>query len=374
MSRYVTLNSPACTAIWEVSDTEAPLWRYWGPRLPDATLPDAALRSLRPEPTFALHFDQPLSLFAGLGLGWFGEPALRAHRGGRDWAHAITVCRVEQDDASRVTFHMTDDVARIAVAIHICLDPATDVMTLCTALTNRGDAVLDVQWLAAGTVPLPPDAASVRSYGGRHNNEFVPIDDALTHSTWRRENRRGLTSHECVPGALVTCADGTVYGAQLGWSGNHVQQIEWVDDGRWQWQMGEGLTPGEVRLAPGETLDTPDMLVTCAADGANGAAWNFHRAIRARVDWPGGAMAPRPVHINTWEGFYFDHNESALMDLASAAADLGIERFVLDDGWFHGRHSDRAALGDWWADKGKYPEGLGPLAARVNALGMSFGL
>lgn len=371
---YLRLDSPGCTAIWEVSDLEAPLWRYWGPRLPEGVTPGAGLRSTRPTPSFTTDFDQPLSLFAGVGQGWFGQSALMAHRAGEDWTVAITRCRVAELSPHAVAFHMDDDVAGLSIVVTVSLDPASDTLTLATRLTNAGAATLDVQWIAAGDVPLPADAASVRSYGGRHNIEFQPIDDTLTRSLWRRENRRGLTSHDCVPGAVVSCADGTAYGTQFAWSGNHVQQIEWIDDGRYHWQMGEWLAPGEVRLAPGESLETPEMLATCSAEGANGVAWNFHRAIRARMDWPGGHMVPRPVHLNTWEGFYFDHDLDALKELADSAAEIGIERFVLDDGWFHGRHDDTSSLGDWWPDAGKYPDGLAPLADHVVGLGVEFGL
>jgi len=371
---YLRLDSPGCTAIWEVSDVEAPLWRYWGTRLPEDVTPAAGLRSTRPTPSFTTDFDQPLSLFPGVGQGWFGQSALLAHRAGEDWTVAITRCRVAELSGHAVAFHMDDDAAGLSIVVTASLNPATDTLTLTTKLTNAGAATLDVQWLAAGDVPLPADAASVRSYGGRHNIEFQPIDDMLTRSLWRRENRRGLTSHDCVPGAVVSCADGTAYGAQFAWSGNHVQQIEWIDDGRYHWQMGEWLAPGEVRLAPGESLETPEMLATCSAEGANGVAWNFHRAIRARMDWPGGHMAPRPVHLNTWEGFYFNHDLDALKELADSAAEVGIERFVLDDGWFHGRHDDTSSLGDWWPDAGKYPDGLAPLADHVVGLGMEFGL
>ncbi len=369
---FITLHGTRCTAMVELCEGEAPLWRYWGPRLPDGVAPEMGLRKTRHEPSFSLAHDQPFSLFSTFGVGWFGQSAMLAHRAGEDYAQAITACAVHWIDAHSVKFTMTDNVAKIDVTLTLALDPISDVMTLSTTLTNRGDDVLDVQWLAAGTVPLPQGAQSVRSYSGRHNAEFQLQEDALSRSLWRRENRRGITSHDCFPGAVVL-AGGTAYSAQLGWSGNHAQSIEWLDDGRYGWSMGEWLAPGEVRLAPGEALATPEMLATCAAN-LNGVAQNFHTAIRARIDWPSGPMRPRPVHLNTWEGFYFDHDEAALKELATSAAELGIERFVLDDGWFSGRRDDTSSLGDWSVDAQKYPDGLGPLATHVTSLGMEFGL
>ena len=370
MTHYLKLHGKSVSLILELSDGEAPLWRYWGLRLPD----DVALQPLRasrPTPSFSLDFDQPLSLFPGLGVGWFGESALLAHRAGGDWTFQATDCAIEHNGQMAV-ITLTDDVAKIAVAISLNLDADSDVLTVSTTLTNLGDATLDVQWLAAGVIPLPGDAREARSFGGRHNDEFVPITDTLTRSTWRRENRRGLTSHDCFPGAIVE-AEGATYGAQLAWSGNHAQSIEWIDDGRFQWHMGEWLAPGEVRLAAGESITTPEMLATCGVD-ANAVAQNFHAAIRQRITWPDGKMKTRPVHLNTWEGFYFDHDEAALISLADAGAAVGIERFVLDDGWFAGRNDDTSSLGDWWIDMAKYPNGLRPLAEHVVGLGMEFGL
>ena len=370
MTQFLTLHGKAVSLILELPDGEAPLWRYWGPRLPDAVaLPP--LRALRPTPSFSLDFDQPLSIFPGLGVGWFGESALLAHRAGHDWTFQATDCVVEQR-GQKAGVRLTDDVAKIGISITLDLDAESDVLSVSTTLTNLGAAILDVQWLAAGTLPLPSNAREVRSFGGRHNDEFVPITDLLTRSTWRRENRRGLTSHDCFPGAVVEAA-GAIYGAQLAWSGNQAQSIEWLDDGRFQWQMGEWLAPGEVRLAAGESITTPEMLATCGVD-SNVVAQNFHTAIRQRIIWPDGKMKPRPVHLNTWEGFYFDHDEAALMELADAGAAVGIERFVLDDGWFEGRNDDTSSLGDWWTDNAKYPTGLRPLADHVVGLGMEFGL
>lgn len=366
---WIILHGRDVSAILECCENEAPLWRYWGLRLPDGVTPGYPIRDDRPEPSFSPQFDQPLTIFPGGGVGWFGAPALLAHRDGHDWSFQATRSEVTQCDREAVITLM-DDVAGIQITVILAMNG--NVLSLKSTLTNAGTGILDVLWCASGVVPLPANVKNVVSYSGRHNTEFVAITDPLTRSSWRRENRRGLTSHDCFPGAIVS-GEGVTFGAQLAWSGNHVQQIEWVDDGRYQWQMGEGFAPGEIRLAAGESITTAEMLTTCSVD-ANGIAQNFHAAIRQRIDWPGGHMRPRPVHLNTWEGFYFDHDEAALKELAEAAAAVGIERFVLDDGWFAGRDNDMSSLGDWWADSRKYPNGLKPLADYVSGLGMEFGL
>ena len=377
---FILLHSRHSTVVLECPPNEAPLWRYWGPRLPEGCTPEQALRSTRPLPSFMLDFDQPLTVLPTFGVGWFGQSALLAHRAGLDFAQAITACEVEWTTPGRaVVLHLSDSVARLRFDVTLALDNASDVLTLQTTLTNLADTELDVQWLAAGTLPLPGHADSVRSYAGQHNHEFLLQTDALSRTLWRRENRRGRTSHDCFPGAVVTTPgstddSGLVFGAHLAWSGNHQQTIEWLHDGQYQWQMGEWLAPGEGRLAPGSSLQTPEIVASCSTQGLNGLAANFHAALRVRLNWPDGRMRPRPVHLNTWEAFYFDLLPTDVMALATAAAEVGIERFVLDDGWFHGRHHDRTGLGDWWTDFSKFPDGLGPVVQHVNSLGMEFGL
>ena len=115
-------------------------------------------------------------------------------------------------------------------------------------------------------------------------------------------------------------------------------------------------------------------ILAVSTGGTNGAMAQQHSAVRSMLRWPDGAMRPRPVHLNSWEACYFDHDEERIVALAEAAAEIGVERFILDDGWFRGRNNDDAGLGDWTADPVKYPHGLKPLAERVCALGMEFGL
>lgn len=351
-----------------------PVWRWWGGDTEPTGLPPLA--DVRPAASFALNSPVPLTLVPTFGSGWFGAPALRAHRGGRSAGSALRVVDVAET-ANDVCVELVDDAGALALTQRIAM--RGDCLVFSAALVNHGDSPLDVEWLASGTLPLPADSATIRSFTGRHNAEFAMHDEAMPAHGWVQENRRGLTGHAGPPGLFVLGEgagwhDGRVHAAQLAWSGNHRLAIERDDAGGWVLQMGEALAPGEMRLERGARYETPEMLVACSTRGLNGATQAFHAAVRARTPWHDGVMKPRPVHINSWEGFYFDHDEAALMALADGAADLGIERFVLDDGWFKGRHNDRAALGDWTADLRKYADGLGPLAAHVTALGMEFGL
>ena len=378
-ANYLILHGRHTSVVLEQRAGEAPLWRYWGPRLPDDARPAAPLRDGRAVPPSTPEFDQPLSLAPTFGVGWFGQSALLGHRAGRQFAQHFDACRVVANEAPRaLCIELSDTIAQLRLEVRPTLD-GDDVLTIGSRLINDGDDDFEVHWLAAATLPLPGDAQAVRSYSGQWANEFQLEVDALSRAFWQRENRRGRTSHDTFPGAVVTLPgatgySGTVYGAHLAWSGNHRQTIEWLHDGQYQWQLGEWLAPGEVRLPPGGELCSPVVYASCSSAGLNGQSASFHAAVRARLRWPGGAMRPRPVHLNTWEAVYFDHRAEDLVALADAAAQVGVERFVLDDGWFRGRDHDRAALGDWWPDERKYPHGLLPLARHVRGLGMEFGL
>ncbi len=377
---FIVLHGNQSSIIFELNATGAPIWRYWGVRLPDATKPPCGLVSERPVPTFSLDTNVPFTIFPTFGAGWYGAPALLAHRAGRDFAQSIsttTWCWLGVNQG--IEFTLIDDIAAIDVRITFELDPTNDVLTCQTKLTNQGSTDLAVAWLAAACLPLPAKITQVQSYTGRHNHEFEMVNDTLSRATWLRENRRGLTSHDCIPaaiamGAYTTQHIGPAYGAQLAWSGNHSQRIDALDDGGFQWQLGEWLAPGEIILVPNQSLQTPQVLATFSNTGLNCLSQNFHAKLRQRLTWPGGTMRPRPVHLNTWEGLYFDLSEDALFTMADEAAAIGVERFILDDGWFGSRRHDGAGLGDWWVDSGNFPNGLGPLANHVTGLGMEFGL
>jgi alpha-galactosidase len=374
--RIVALHGRATSFVLEVTADGALLWRHWGARVDADGLHPVADGIAGA--TFAPDVAVPWAVVPTGGLGWFGAAGLVCHRDGQDGVLDLRVAElVERGGGVAVT--LRDAVTRVAVDVDIALDSKSDCAAFSCSVINDGDAPLSLDWLASAMLPLPTASRHLLSFIGRYDSEFVGTVEPMPQHGWVREQRQGLTGHGGPPGLFVLGEGagwhaGEVHAVQLAWSGNHRLAVEPDGDGGWVVAAGATLAPAEVVLAPGERHSAPQLLATCSTEGRNGAIGNFHAAIRARMDWPGGAMRPRPVQYNSWEGCYFDHDARRMMALVDRAAGLGIERFVLDDGWFAGRHHDRAGLGDWIADAGKYPDGLGPLAAHVVGLGMEFGL
>jgi alpha-galactosidase len=222
-------------------------------------------------------------------------------------------------------------------------------------------------------LPIPPVATEVLDLTGRWCRERAPQRRELTLGTWLRETRHGRTGFDA-PLVLVAGTPGfgfrtgEVWGVHLGWSGDAAYWAERLPDGTATLAAAELLQPGEVVLG---SYTTPWLYAAYSDRGLDGLSAAFHAYVRARPRHP---RTPRPVVLNTWEAVYFDHGLERLMELAGAAAEIGVERFVLDDGWFRHRRDDTAGLGDWYVDEDVWPDGLHPLIERVRALGMQFGL
>ena len=374
------LDGARCTLLLLSRDGGLPEIVHWGARLPPLSEADArAIRDRAVAPN-ALDEDVPFArLFPALGAGTFGAPALAAHRHGVDWTADFSLRDVDQADG-RLTLRGRDDTlgADLTLALHLPADG--DVLEMTADIAVDEGVTLRVDHFAAGAVLLPPRASELRTFGARWGHEFAEHRATVGHGALLIENRRGRTSHDRAP-LLVAGTPGLAeeageaWAVHLGWSGNHRTVAERLPDGALSVACGALLHPGEGQLAADEPMFSPPVYAAYSPDGSAGVARALHRHARRHVlRWPGGAMAPRPVTLNTWEGTYFAHDEARLMAQAEAAKKLGIERFVLDDGWMKGRHDATAGLGDWTPDPDKYPRGLGPLAAHVEGLGMQFGL
>ncbi|WP_026971290.1 alpha-galactosidase [Aliagarivorans marinus] len=373
MSQILHLTSERCSLVIKV-DRNAEII-HWGNRISQID-EDLLLATERPVSQARLDVDVPLSLVPEMGAGHFNAPGIEGHRDRSAWAPVFKVVAVEQGE-QQLVFQLEDQTAQLLMSVNIELDYATDVLKKQVSITNIGEQPYQLGKLSC-TLPLPQHAVELMTFHGRWSREFQTQRLSFSHGGFMQENRRGRTSHENFPGMFVGSKgfseqQGQVWGVKLAWSGNHQLRADVKSDGRRFVQAGELLLAGEVVLEKGESYSSPEFYGCFSNSGLNGVSERFHKYVRENiVSFP--VDKPRPVHLNTWEGIYFDHRPEYIQEMATEAAEIGVERFIIDDGWFVGRDGERTALGDWYLDETKYPDGLEPVIAHVNKLGMEFGL
>lgn len=366
------LASASSDVVVDVS-TGAPTIAHWGAPLgDDADLASIAAALSRPIVHGTIDSIAPISVVPEHGSGFSGRPGLQGRRGGgRAWAPRFSY--VSHDLADQIlSVRAVDEVAALRLTVTLELRHALHVHS---TLENVGERRYSLDSLTT-TLPLGEQAGELLSFEGRWSREFHQVRSEWLDGSLLVENRRGRTSHEDPPMLFAGQRGfdewgGEVWGVHVAWSGNHTMFAERLPDGRRYIQAGELLHPGEIVLEPGQSYTTPEVIAVHSTGGLTPATQGFHRTVRARPNHP---TTPRPVLLNTWEAVYFDHETEKLKRLADAAADLGVERFVLDDGWFGSRRDDTKGLGDWWVSDNVYPDGLEPLISHVTGLGMEFGI
>lgn len=330
---------------------------------------DAA--SVRQIPSSALDAVWPLTIVPTERDGWAGRPGLAGTSGGSPLLPGWTVTAVDADDRG-FTLHAEADGLGLVSALRFDGD---GVLRVDHRIENAGASTLAVAALEA-TLPLAERATELLDFSGRWTRERAPQRRPITMGSQARESRRGRTGHDAPMFAIAGTAGfgdrtGEVWGVHLAWSGDAVYRTDRMPEGRSVLGAGELLRAGEIELAKGESFAAPTAWFVWSDTGLDGLSARLHRSLRAREEHP---RTDRPVFLNTWEAVYFAHEIEPLMALADAAADVGVERFVLDDGWFLARRSDRAGLGDWLVDPAVWPEGLHALVDHVRERGMGFGL
>ena len=251
---------------------------------------------------------------------------------------------------------------------------ASNMFSLTARIDSNNSIFMD--WLSAPVLPAPQNSNEMIDYGGQWCGEFQRQTNRWTTGARLRESLTGTTGHANFPGLLIPTIGssenlGSCYGFHYGWSGGHRMVAEQLQDGRRQIQFGN---TERSELVSGKSFETAQLFACHSSQGLGGVGKSFRdHASLSIIKIPDG-KSHRPVHYNCWEAVYFDHDVSQLKEIASQAAEIGAERFVLDDGWFKGRNNDKSSLGDWQVDENKYPKGLHPLINHIHSLGMSFGL
>lgn len=344
--------------------------RDTGP-LPASDTADLVLAQDRAVSPSAYDAAWPLTLLPTEHDGWEGRPGIAGQVGGRPLVPVWDEVAVAGTDAELVVDATSDE---LTLSIVLALD-AAGVLRVRQTVTNTGDEDVELSALEA-VLPIGDRAAEVLDLAGKWTRERTPQRRALTDGVHVRESRRGRTGHDAPTlTALGTAgfddALGELWAVHPAWSADTVHRIDRLAEARTLLGAGELLRAGEVVLRPGETFSAPETVFVWSDAGLDGLSARLHDSLRARSGHP---TTPRPVVLNTWEAVYYRQELEPLLDLARAAADVGVERFVLDDGWFTGRRSDTTSLGDWTVDAEVWPDGLGPLVDGVRALGMDFGL
>ena len=377
----LSLRSSGAQVVLEVPTSGLPRVLHWGQDLGELTEADLEAlvasgpqRALTSLPSNGV----PAALLPSPADGWLWTPGITGHREGADFSPAFTTTGVQvlASDRPEIAHHVqvgaSDPVAGLEVSIEVQLT-TSGVLRTRAQVTSTGEGLYDLATLDLA-LPVPPQATELMDMTGRQLRERSLQRMPLTIGTHLRESRRA-SGHEA---SLLTAAgeagfswrSGRVWALHVGWSGNTRTYAERTNTGVTTLAGGELLLAGEVRLAQGQSYTSP-WIYASAGVGLDEVASRFHTFLRQRPEHP---RSPRPVTLNVWEAVYFDHDLDTLVALADRAGRVGVERYVLDDGWFRHRRDDTAGLGDWYVDEGVWPDGLGPLVAAVRERGMQFGL
>ena len=352
--------------------------RYWGPRLPRTEdYPSAPV--VKAWASFNGEAHLTLQEYPVYGGPDYTDPCLklRFHDGVRDVVLRFESAETPLGDVPELCIHLRDEVYPLRVSLHYRLHEAHDLIERWVTLHNLGDAPIHLERVFSAQWHLPPGRAyTMRHMTGRWLDEWHMHRTALPEGITAIESRRMATSHHAHPWFSVDAGhatedQGEVWFGLLAWSGSWKINAERTQFDHTRLNIGWNDWDFAFDLAPGEQLHSAASLAGYSDAGYGAASRRLHGYIRQHLPHP---QQIRPVLYNSWEATYFDVDARSQAEYARIAASLGVELFVMDDGWFHGRHSDMAGLGDWWPDEGKFPQGLQPLIDEVKSLGMQFGL
>jgi alpha-galactosidase len=378
---------------------------HWGARLvPDATLLDVldrrcmgfAAEHVQADGSRVLPGLLPLE-YPTADTGDFRQPALevthadgtRALRlrydrheslAGKPALAGLPATYVEaQAEAATLRVTLVDDPSGLAVELNYTVFAGRDVIVRSTRVINGGANPVTLRRVASAALDFDrPDFEMLHLPGAWARERWVERQ-RLHSGTQSAGSRRGASSHQhhpffalLEPGTTETT--GEVRAFSFVYSGNHLGSVE-VDE-FFNARAMQGIHPEGFtwQLAPGAAFQAPESVLAFAADGLGGMSREYHRLYRERLVRGQWRDAERPVLINNWEATYFNFDADKLVAIAERAKPIGLELFVLDDGWFGRRNDDRTSLGDWFVDNAKLPQGIADVARRITDTGVRFGL
>ncbi len=285
----------------------------------------------------------------------------------------------EKGDCETLEVHLYDEAQNIEVVLFYSVFASKNTIARHMEIINHGSDAITIDRAYSFSLDFEHSDFCETLFAGRWGFDREKVTSPVVRGCLDFNNARGGSGHFMNPFVMLhspaaTEEFGDVYSFMLVYSGNHSTVID--TDQRLRTRVMQGINPFgfEWSLNCGETFTTPEALLSYSNNGFTGASQNLHSFIRDNIVRGEWKYKPRPILINNWEATYMNFNEEKIVSIASLAKDLGIELFVLDDGWFGKRNTDTCSLGDWYVNREKLPSGIDGLSKRVVELGIDFGL
>ncbi|WP_372630282.1 alpha-galactosidase [Cohnella sp.] len=377
--RLFSIATASSSYVFGLNDKGTIQHLYWGD--PVAAADCAPLLGSGSHSSFDAALDREVEEYAGWGGLSYMEPSLKVrwHDGVRDLRLVYDYYRIdaEANGKETLTIVLKDESYPLEARLTYSVLPGLDLIERSVVLVNTGDRdiVLESAQSAAWSLPELP-AYRLTHVTGKWSGEFQLRNTILSEGKKVLESRRGFTDGHANPWFAIddgsaSEAAGKVWFGALGWSGNWKIAAEKTAFNRVRVTGGINDFDSEWTLAAGESFETPTFVGGYSSAGFGSMSRQLHRY---QYDYVSPSGEWRKVLYNSWEATYFDVNVKDQTALAERAAKLGVELFVIDDGWFGQRNHDRAGLGDWHVNPDKFPSGLGELIGKVRELGMDFGI
>ncbi|MFU1798410.1 alpha-galactosidase [Paenibacillus azoreducens] len=320
-----------------------------------------------------------MKLENGTTITEFKYDSYRVERGKPALEGLPAVYTEREGEAETLILTMRDSAAGLRIELMYTVLEEYDAITRSLRIVNESGTNVEVLRALSASVDFPHMDYEWLQLSGAWARERDIVRRPLAYGMQAVESRRGASGHQQNPFAALLSPgtgedQGEVYGFSLVYSGSFIAQAE-VDQYRTT-RLSIGINPFDFTwlLAAGEAFQTPETVMVYSAEGIGGMSRTYHKLYRERLARGQFRDKERPVLVNNWEATYFNFNAEKIENIAEAGKELGIELFVLDDGWFGHRDRDDSSLGDWVVDLNKLPDGLEDLVQRVNRLGMQFGL
>jgi alpha-galactosidase len=393
------LQTTATSYILQVYKTGHIVHVYWGRKIKSLRFNSKAITS--PSNYYPLDTDLPIDVmpheYAGYGTGDFRSPSYQvqlengstisdlrydSHRifKGKPALESLPATYVENDnEAETLEITTVDSVTGLNVVLSYTVFEDLNVITRSVKFINKGDKNLRLLRALSMTVDFDNDNYDMLQLSGAWIREKHMYRRELVPGVQAVESKRGMSSHQHNTFIALLSKDadevhGEVYGFNLVYSGNFLAEVE-VDQ-HYKARVSLGINPFDFTwlLEPGESFQAPEVVMVYSGSGLGEMSRTYHKLYRTRICRGNYRDKQRPILVNNWEATYFNFNAEKIEAIAKVGKELGIELFVLDDGWFGKRNSDNSSLGDWVVDKNKLPNGLEDLVKRINEKGLSFGL